>query len=180
MPPPPPSPVPPNRRLAAVVFTDIEGFTSITNQDEPAALSLIAEQNAIVVPLLATYDGRRVKSIGDGLLLEFPNALDALECMVRVQEAIRTRNANDREPALRLRVGVHLGDVVGEGEDILGDSVNIASRIEALSEPGGVCLSGPVFDSIREDPRFADLLRKARLPTTIGWRRAESRIRDPK
>jgi len=136
------------RRLAAIMFTDIVGFTASAQADEAGALGLLREQENLLRPLLVAHHGRKVKSIGDGLLLEFPDALDAVECGVELQRRAHDRRARENAPPLRIRVGIHLGDVQRRGTDILGDAVNIASRIEPLAEPGGVCLSAQVFDQV--------------------------------
>ncbi len=136
------------RRLAAIVFTDIAGYTSLTQKDEASALRLLQDQQSLVQPLLETFHGRKVKSMGDGLLLEFPDALEAVECGVELQRRAHERNSRGGAPPLRMRVGIHLGDVQEEGSDILGDAVNIASRVEPLAEPEGVCVSFPVHDQV--------------------------------
>ncbi len=138
-----------SRRLAAIMFTDIAGFTLLTHTDEAGALRLLREHEELVGPILETHRGRKVKSMGDGLLIEFPNALDAVECGVDLQRSIHERNAREGKRPLLLRVGIHLGDVQGLGTDIFGDAVNIASRVEPLAEPGGVCLSEPVYVQVR-------------------------------
>jgi len=130
------------------MFTDIAGFTQLAQADEPGALRLVQEQEKLLRPLLAVHQGRRVKSTGDGLLLEFENALDAVECGAELQRQVHERNAEEGVRPLRIRVGIHLGDVQRRGADILGDAVNIASRIEPLAEPGGVCVSAQVFDQV--------------------------------
>lgn len=139
----------PERRLAAIVFTDLEGFTSEAHRDEQGALRLIDAQRELLKPILTAHNGREIKSMGDGLLLEFANARDAVEGAVALQQAIHERNAKERTPSLRMRVGIHLGDVEDRGDDILGDAVNIASRIEPLAETGGVCLTAQVYDQVR-------------------------------
>ena len=136
------------RRLAAIMFTDIAGYTAMTQADEAGALRLLQEQERLVRPILEAHRGRKVKSIGDGLLLEFPDALDAVECGVELQRRIHEHNAEEGARRLEMRIGIHLGDVQRRGTDILGDAVNIASRIEPLAEPGGVCLSAQVYDQI--------------------------------
>ena len=136
------------RRLAAIMFTDIAGYTQLAQADEPGALHLLQEQEKLVRPLLATHQGRRVKSIGDGLLLEFEDVLDAVECGAELQRQVHERNAQEGVRPLRIRVGIHLGDVQRRGTDILGDAVNIASRIEPLADPEGVCISAQVFDQV--------------------------------
>ncbi len=138
------------RRLAAIMFTDLVGFTKLAQRDEEEALRLRTEHQALVRPLFALHGGREVKTLGDGFLVEFPSAVGSVQCAVAIQEAVARRNAlptsNER---IVLRVGIHVGDVVGEGGDIVGDAVNVASRIEPQAEPGGICISGSVFEQVR-------------------------------
>ena len=136
------------RRLAAIVFTDIAGYTALSHRDEPAALRLLQDQERLVRGLLEVHQGRLVKAIGDGLLMEHSNALDAVSCAIDLQRHIQDRNARQPAPELRVRIGIHLGDVQETGPDILGDAVNIASRLEPLAEPGGICLSAQVYDQV--------------------------------
>ena len=143
------------RRLAAIMFTDIAGYTALSQTDEPAALRLLQDQERLVRGLLEVHQGRWVKSMGDGLLLEFPDALDAVVCAVDLQRHIQELNAREPSPELRVRIGIHVGDVQGAGPDILGDSVNIASRIEPLADPGGVCVSAQVFDQVHNKIPYA-------------------------
>ncbi len=142
------------RRLAAIVFTDLEGFTRLAQEDERGALKLLAEQEQLIGPLLAAHHGRKIKSMGDGLLLEFPNARDAVEWAVEFQRAVRERDALGGSRSLSVRVGIHVGDVEQADSDILGDAVNIAARIEPLAEPGGVCISRPVYDQVHNKLAF--------------------------
>lgn len=143
------------RRLAAVMFTDLVGFTKLGQRDEEVALRLRREHQALVRATLAAHNGREVKTLGDGFLIEFPSAVESVRCAVAIQEGITARNAAARsEEPIVLRIGVHLGDVIGEGGDIVGDAVNVASRIEPLAEPGGICVSGPVFDQVRNKIRL--------------------------
>lgn len=137
------------RQLAAIMFTDVVGFTELGQRDEPGALHLLDELEAISGPVLQRHHGRKVKAMGDGLLVEFPDALDAVQCAVDLQGILHERNAAEGVRPLRLRVGLHLGDVQRRGEDIVGDAVNIASRVEPLAEPGGVCLSEHVAVQVR-------------------------------
>jgi adenylate cyclase len=130
------------------MFTDIAGYSTLSHADEARALQLLQEQERLVRPLLESHRGRQVKSMGDGLLLEFPDALDAVECGVELQRRVHERNAEKNSPPLQIRVGIHLGDVQRRGADILGDAVNIASRLEPLADPGGVCLSEHVFAQV--------------------------------
>jgi TolB-like protein/class 3 adenylate cyclase len=143
------------RRLAAIMFTDIAGYTALSQGDEPAALRLLQDQERLVRGLLEVHQGRLVKSMGDGLLLEFPSSLDAVACAVDLQRHIQERNLREPGPPLRVRIGIHLGDVEGAGSDILGDAVNVASRIEPLAEPGGICLSAQVYDQVHNKTPYS-------------------------
>lgn len=138
------------RRLAAVVFTDIVGFTTIAQQDEASALALLRRQAEVVEPLVAEHQGRIVKSLGDGYLLEFPSALDAVRFSQSVQSELS--ESADSAPAggavLSVRIGIHLGDVEIVDGDILGDGVNIASRVLRFAEPGGICASEDVYRQV--------------------------------
>jgi adenylate cyclase len=158
-----PSLVAPGRRLAAVMFTDTVGFTASTQANEGRTLELLRQQAELLRPLLALHQGREIKSTGDGFLVEFDSALKAVQCAVNIQRRIYERNSEGGETPIRVRIGVHLGDVVQNGTDILGDAVNIAARIEPLAEPGGVCVSGAVYDQVRSKvtDRFEKLEPKA-------------------
>jgi adenylate cyclase len=138
------------RRLAAIMFTDLVGFTKLAQRDEEAALQLRKEHQSLVRPLFVAHGGREVKSMGDGFLVEFPSAVESVRCAVEIQESVARRNVLPSVgERIVLRIGIHVGDVVGEGDDIVGDAVNVASRIEPLAEPGGICVSGSVFDQVR-------------------------------
>ena len=137
------------RRLAAVMFTDTAGFTAATQANEGRSLDLLRQQVEIVRPILALHQGREIKSTGDGFLVEFDSALKAVQCAVNLQRRIYERNTEAGLAPIRIRIGVHLGDVVEHDADILGDAVNLAARIEPLAEPGGVCVSGAVYDQVR-------------------------------
>jgi adenylate cyclase len=130
------------------MFTDMVGYTASTQVNEVDSLRLREEQEELLRPVFVAHQGRVVKSTGDGFLVEFPSALRAVQCAIEVTERIRERNVRAEGAPLRLRIGIHLGDVEPRGEDIFGDAVNIAARIEPLAEPGGICLSGPVFDQV--------------------------------
>lgn len=132
------------------MFTDLVGFTKLAQRNEDEALRLRAEHQSIVRPLFAAHGGREVKTLGDGFLVEFPSAVGSVRCAVEIQEAVARRNAlPSSKEHIVLRVGIHVGEVIGEGDDILGDAVNVASRIEPLAEPGGICVSGSVFEQVR-------------------------------
>jgi adenylate cyclase len=138
------------RRLSAIMFTDMVGSTASAQADEASALRVREQQQQLVRPFFAPHQGREVKSMGDGFLVEFDSALHGVQCAVEIQRMLHEHNLSVRDSAkIRLRIGIHLGDVVHEGTDVVGDSVNIASRIEALADPGGVCITEPVFGQVR-------------------------------
>ncbi|MGA8092049.1 MAG: adenylate/guanylate cyclase domain-containing protein [Thermoplasmata archaeon] len=137
------------RRLAAIMFTDMVGSTAAAQANEAEALRLRDEQEVIVRPLFSAHQGREIKSTGDGFLVLFDSALRAVECALDIQEHLHQRNSRPNLPPIRLRIGVHLGDVEERAGDVFGDSVNVASRIEPLSDPEGVCISEPVFGLVR-------------------------------
>ncbi len=135
------------RRLAAILAADVVGYTRLMGEDEMGTLQrLTALREGILEPLIADHRGRVVKLMGDGLLVEFASVVDAVTCALSWQETV-TQHESDgaSEVQLRFRIGINLGDVLVEGDDIHGDGVNIAARLEGLAEPGGVCLSGDVY-----------------------------------
>ncbi len=158
--------MPPGRRLAAVMFTDTVGYTASTQTDEGRTLNLLHQQSGLLRSLFAIHDGREIKSTGDGFLVEFDSALKAFQCAVNVQRRIHERNSEGVPAQLGVRIGVHLGDVVESGSDILGDAVNIAARIEPLAEPGGICVSGAVYEQVRSKVR--DKFEKLQPPAMKG------------
>jgi TolB-like protein/tetratricopeptide (TPR) repeat protein len=139
------------RRLAAILAADVVGYGRLMEQDEAATLAVLkVRRHEVVGPLVAQHRGRVVKVMGDGVLIEFASAVDAVACAVEMHK--RFADANQSLPEERrivLRIGINLGDVIVEGSDIYGDGVNIAARLEALAEPGSICLSGKVYDEVR-------------------------------
>jgi transcriptional regulator GlxA family with amidase domain len=136
-------------KLAAIMFTDMVGFSALAQRDERLALDLLEEQRAVMRPAFIKHQGREIKSIGDGFLVEFASAVAAVSCAVEVQEALARRNlVASAANQLLVRIGIHLGDVLRRGEDIVGDGVNIAARVEPLAEPGGIAITQQVFDQV--------------------------------
>jgi len=144
------APHPPvKRRLAAILAADAVGYSARMAEDEERTLRTLAGHRNVIGGLIASHDGRIVGTAGDSVLAEFPSSVAAVRCAVEIQEALATRN--DSLPAderLQFRIGVNLGDVIVEGNDILGDGVNVAARLESIAEPGGICIASSVFDQI--------------------------------
>jgi TolB-like protein/class 3 adenylate cyclase len=134
------------RRLAAIMFTDIVGYTALMAESEEKGLRVRERHRTLVRPLVEQYHGESIEARGDESLSVFPTALDAVNCALAIEEHLQS------DPELRLHVGIHLGDLVVQGGEVSGDGVNIASRICALSEGGGLCVSGEVYRSIRNQP----------------------------
>jgi len=140
------------RRLAAIVFADVVGYSRLMGADETGTLAALrGHRSELLDPLITGHGGRIVKTMGDGLLLEFPSVVDAVKCSLEIQYGMVERNADIADiDALRFRVGVHLGDVIVEGDDIFGDGVNVASRIEALADPDGIAISDDAHRQVRD------------------------------
>jgi len=132
------------------MYTDIVGYTALTQSDEAQTLAVLERHNRLLRPIFPRFHGREVKAIGDSFLVEFESALDATNCAVEVQRLLHDYNISSKDEwRITLRIGIHLGDVVRSGSDILGDAVNIASRLQPLAEPEGVCISEQVYDQVR-------------------------------
>ena len=148
------------RKLAAIMFTDMVGYSALSQSNDKLALELLEEHRAVLREIFPRFNGTEVKTIGDAFLVEFNSALEAAECAIAIQRALAKRNADapaDRQ--IQIRVGIHIGDVVHRGGDVYGDGVNIASRIEPLAGAGGICVSMDVERQIRNalDARFEKL-----------------------
>src|SRR5438067_276230 len=137
------------RKLAVILAADVAEYSRLMGLDEVGTLRTLQAYRAIFDRLIVTHHGRIFNTAGDSVMVDFASPVDAVECAVAVQEAIAEENA-DRPPIeqMRFRIGVHLGDVIVDGTNLFGDGVNIAARLEALAEPGGICLSGAVRDQI--------------------------------
>jgi class 3 adenylate cyclase len=139
----------PTRGLAAVMFTDIAGYTALIQRNEQHTLGLLENHQSSVREVLPRFHGREVKTIGDAFLVEFSSALEACLCAVEIQKKLHDRNALAPEAdVLEIRVGIHVGDIERKGNDIVGDSVNIAHRIQEAAEPGQICISRQVYDQV--------------------------------
>jgi adenylate cyclase len=163
-----------HRRLAAIMFTDMVGYSALAQVDEAAALSRLERHNSLLRPVFRKYDGREVKTVGDAFLVEFDSALDATRCALEVQQTLRSYNASAPGiPAIRIRIGIHIGDVEQTEDDVLGDAVNIASRIEPLADPEGICVSQQVYDQVQNKislpfERLPSVrLKNIRVPMTV-------------
>ena len=136
------------RKLAAIMFTDIAGYTALSSTDENKALKLLDKQEEILTPIIKEFNGTLHNRIGDGLLFTFPTVTDAVKCGIKIQEQTK---ANDD---LNLRVGIHEGEITLKDGDALGDDVNVASRIDPYAAEGGIVISGKVQQNISSLPEF--------------------------
>lgn len=138
-----------DRKLAAVMFTDMVGFTALTQSDEAQAMEVLERHNRLLRPFFPKFHGREVKTIGDSFLVEFDSALDAVRCAQEIQSYLHDYNISTRDEwKITLRIGIHIGDVIHQGGDVFGDAVNIASRLQPLAFPEGICVSDQVFGEV--------------------------------
>ena len=138
------------RRLAAILAADVAGYSRLMGADEVGTVEALREHRSAADPLITEHDGRVFKTTGDGVLIEFGSVVGAVECAVVLQRLAAERNAavaGDR--GMEWRIGIHIGDVLIEGDDILGDGVNIAARLEGIAEPSGICISDDAFRQVR-------------------------------
>jgi class 3 adenylate cyclase len=153
--------MPPVRRLTAILAADVAGYSRLMGTDEEGTHArLKAHLGELVEPMISQHRGRTVKNTGGGLLAEFVSVVDAVRCAVEIQRGIADREPEvPEEQRIRFRIGINLGDVIVEEHDIFGDGVNVAARLEGLTEPGGICVSRIVHDQVRDklDFVFEDL-----------------------
>ena len=153
-------PVRVGRRLAAIVAADVAGYSRLMGLDEVGTARTLREHRKVIDALVAKHGGRLVKTTGDGVLLEFPSVVDAVECAVAVQAVMARRNEGiPQDRRMLFRIGINLGDILIEGEDILGDGVNVAARLEGIAQPGNICLSSSAYEQVRDkvSAHFTDL-----------------------
>src|ERR1700737_4092448 len=145
------------RRLAAILAADVAGYSRLMGVDEEGTLAALKElRRELADPKIKEHRGRIVKTTGDGLLVEFASVVDAMRCAVEVQHEMAERNAGvPEERRIQFRIGINLGDIIKDGRDIYGDGVNVAARLEALAEPGGICVNRVVRDQVRDKLDFA-------------------------
>jgi adenylate cyclase len=139
------------RRLTTILAADVVGYSRLMGEDEAGTLAVLRQRRREVMELLlARYDGRLVKLMGDGVLVEFASVVNAVQCAIDMQQGMEVRNAALPEPRrMQLRIGINLGDVIIEGDDLYGDGVNLAARL-AWPEPGGVCISETAYQHVRQ------------------------------
>ena len=143
------------RGLAAIVFADLAGYTALAQANELKALKLLEQYQNVVRGVVPRFKGREVKTVGDAFLIEFGSTLEAVLCSVEIQKELGARNgAVGPEDRFEARIGIHVGDVERRSGDILGDAVNLASRIQGVAAPGGVCLSRQVYDQVKNKVAF--------------------------
>jgi class 3 adenylate cyclase len=152
------------RRLAAIMAVDVVGYSRLMSEDEAGTAQAVRKHREAAQPIVASFGGRIVKTMGDGLLLEFPSVVAAVECGIAIQKLMIERNADvPKSRRIVYRVGVNLGDVLIDGDDILGAGVNIAARLEGICDPGGITISGTAFEHIdgKIGSAFVDLGEKS-------------------
>ncbi len=138
------------RKLRAILNADVAGYSRLMGEDEEATVSTLTGHRKMMVSLIKQHKGRVIDSPGDNLLAEFSSVLNAVNCGAEIQREFGERNAElPEERKMEYRIGINLGDVIEEGDRIYGDGVNIAARLESLAEPGGICISGFVYNQVK-------------------------------
>ena len=143
------------RKLTAILSADVAGYSRLMGDDESATVKILETYKGVMFSLIKQHRGRVVDSPGDNLLAEFGSVVDAVQCAVAIQKELQARNSDQPENRkMEFRIGINLGDVIEEGDRIYGDGVNIAARLEALADPGGICISKTAFDYIENKLPF--------------------------
>jgi adenylate cyclase len=139
------------RKLTTVFCADVQGYSALVERDEVGTVTRLKQYREVMVDLINRHHGRLINTWGDGLVAEFGSPVEAVFCAVETQRRLAARNSEDAlVPPMQFRIGINLGDVIIEGTDIYGEGVNIAARLESLAEPGGICISGSVFEQVRK------------------------------
>jgi adenylate cyclase len=147
-----------HRKLAAIMFTDMVGDSALAQRNEALALELLEEHRRLLRPIFPQFNGREVETAGDAFLVEFASALEATKCAVEIQRVLSERNqGQSAERHIRLRIGIHVGDVVHKDGKVMGDAVNIAARIEPLAQAGGICVNRDVAVRVLPKDFLADV-----------------------
>ena len=143
------------RKLAAIMFTDIVGYSRMMGQNEDETFQLLEEYDNLVSPIIKSHNGSILKKLGDGMFCEFSSAVNAVECALAIQNTLYEYNKSSTGPyQLMIRIGIHVGDVIKKEDDLFGDGVNVAARIETLAPPGGIYISDSVHSAVSSHPRF--------------------------
>jgi adenylate cyclase len=166
------------RRLAAIVSADVAGYSHLMGKDEGCTLAALkAHRRELIGPKIAEYGGRIVKTTGDGLLLEFPSVVEAVRCAVDVQRGMIERNSSVlSDERIEFRIGINVGDIIIDGDDIYGDCVNVAARLQALAEPVEICVSKVVRDQVLDKLSFT--FDGPRRTTSQEHRSTDRRLQD--
>src|ERR1700730_14467343 len=164
------------RRLTTLLCADVEGYSRLMEADEAGTLATLRRYRAAMATLMERHDGRIVNTWGDAVIAEFASVVEAVQCAVETQQELFGYNGGLPEPRrMRFRIGIHLGDVMVEGDDVYGDGVNITARLQELAEPGGILISGPVYDQVHNklsigfEPLGEQSLKNVAHPVT-GYR----------
>src|SRR5215469_5739331 len=139
------------RKLTAILCADVYGYSRLMGEDEEATLRTLSAYRKIIEKLIENHRGRFVNSAGDSVLAEFASVVEAVNCAVEIQDTLKAENQNlPPERRMEFRIGVNSGDVIVQGDELYGDGINVAARLESLADPGGICISGTVHDQVRD------------------------------
>jgi hypothetical protein len=138
------------RKLAAIMFTDIVGYSRMVSVDERHGLALLERHDELLMPIILKHGGRVLKKIGDAVFAEFTSSVNAVESAIEIQTALKEYNKpKESKDHIVIRIGIHMGDVVVHDDDLFGEGINVAAKLEPLAEPGGICMSQAVYQSVR-------------------------------